>query len=540
MRLYFLLVAIALLSGFIPGRTGLGSTSVPIRHEDPATAAIESDPAAVFIMYRMAASRLTSWQFQEGRRLVIRLNQANLPPEVLGLVRDLNSQVIKEGSILEAADGWLREAGALIRAGRIEAARPLLAQLGEYARRGDLLFDDVVAGIEDLARRSNVTGLPTDAPERRAYTELRRLAARAKALLVTYKAIASNPQSAAAVGRLLPYETTINLSVPPIVYPARPFVVAGTVREKAPASSKGRVLTLLLDGNKLAEFSLGQFRKTITLPEGILTGEHLITSFVPSQDRYLAATVRRNFRVIHAMPVLSMHAPASAFAPGLLTINGAVKSRFGVVTDALVEVQIGSAIERARTSKTGAFAVTLHVPAALSLVGPERLSVRLSPQEPWHAATETQLPVFIINLVTAGLAGLLLTVTGALFLRNRWTRKRRRELLPFPGSAAVPTPAGLGLTEAGPPATVREQILALYLRALRVVQAVTGLYIFPSTTLRELLGQAQPKLKTDTFAQITRLAEAVLYSPRPITQALLEQSRHLLGQLEGESTGAIR
>lgn len=534
-RQHVFLIVVIVGSVIAASHVGLGATLAQLRHEDPAAAAVESDPAAVFNSYRIAASRLTSWQFQEGRRLVLQLNQANLPPEILGVVRDLNSLMIQEGSILEAADEWLREAERLIRAGKLEAARPVLAQLGVYARRGDLLFDDIVAGIENLARRSNVATLPPDAPERRAYTELRRLAARAKALLVTYKAIANNPQSAATVGRLLPYETTISLSVPEIAYPARPFTVVGTVLEKAPKPSDGRVLTLVLNSDKLAEFPLGQFRENITLPDGILSGEHLITASVSAQNRYLGASVQRTLQVIRAMPVIAARAPAYAFAPGRASLNGSVKSRFGAVTDAWVEVRIGNTIYRAQTTKSGEFAITLHLPATLNLVGPERFSLRLSPQEPWHAATEAVFQVFIINFATASVAVLLFTVGGAIYLRSRRRRKRV-------GAAAVPSLVGLEPDQAGTrsPVTVREQILSLYLRALSVVQAMTGLDTFPSTTLRELLLQAQPKLETDTFAQMTRLVEGVLYSARPITPALLEQSRHLFGRLEGEFAGAIR
>jgi hypothetical protein len=180
-------------------------TQVPSisHHEDPAFATADSDPTAIFEWYRTALSPFTVGQFNEGRRLLKALAGTTLPADIQSLVKDLNGILLEEATTLEEAEGLLRRASDLIAAGRPEAARPLLAQLNRLARLGSILFDEGVQGLSDLARRTNLEALPYSAPQRRAYDDLQRLAARVKALLVTFRALAQNPKSIVAVARLL-------------------------------------------------------------------------------------------------------------------------------------------------------------------------------------------------------------------------------------------------------------------------------------------------------------------------------------------------
>lgn len=518
------------------GPPALARRSVP--HENPSTVPVETDLAAAFEWYLAAISRFTSWRFQEGRKLLIQLDQANLPADSKGIVGETADLVIKEGSILEAVDEWVREASALMDAGKTDQARQLLEQAGVYVRRGTGLFDEVGGNFQELARRSNVEALLPAAPQRRAYEQLQRAAARVRALLLTYEAIAQDPQQVRAVTRLLPYKTSIELLVPATVYPGRAYVVHTRVVEQAPVPSTGRLLTLKLDDQTFAAVPLGRRQHQFMVPEGTVSGLHLLTATVPAKGRYLGTDVQKRIRVERAVPVVSLRGPRSVVVPGSLFLTGRARSQFGPVDRTVVQARVGRAVREVRTSETGEFQLTLDLPATLRLVGPEKVTVRLIPGEPWHAPVEVTRDLFIINLINGAVSVALLLPIGGLL----YTRTRRRHGPPELAGRVPVAEEGVPARRAEPPGvslpgTAKDRLIAVYLAALRDVQAVTGADMKPSTTLREFLWAVQPKLRGDAFKSMTLLAEAALYSSRPITEESLEQIQRLKTQLEGELAG---
>jgi hypothetical protein len=524
-------------------RSALGNRTVPgevVRHQNPATIAVQTDPAAVFERYRLAVSRFAAWRFKDGRVLLARLEQGHFPPEIRSLVSELSGLMIAEGDILEAADRLLREASALIEAGRADEARPLLAQLSRYARRGEILFDDAAQGFRDLGRRLNVEALPPDAPERQSFEQLKSIAARAGAMLLAYGAVARDPASVAAVARLIPYKTGLDLKVPAMVYPGRAFTISGRVIEQAPAPSTGRLLSLQLDDVTLAQVPPGLFRVEIVVPEGTLPGAHILTASIPTQGRHLGATAQRRIQVARAVPALRVDAPRSVLAPGQFVLSGTAASEFGPVPRAVVRVRVGRVVRETQTSERGEFRFGFEVPGALSLVGPQRLTVHLLPREPWHAPVDLALDLFVFNLVNAGLsAGLLLPAAGIAYARIR-----RRQAVAEPAEAAVADtdrsafPIREEPADAGLPLTPKARLLSVYQETARLVRDATGLPIRLSATLREFARQVQPDLRGETFARMTGLAELALYSMGPITEDHLEEMRRLRAHLEGELAGA--
>ena len=126
----WLAAAGALLTGIVAGlalsfgaprpSSGVG----PARHEDPRTAAVETDPAALIGWYLTSVSHFQGRRFPEGRRMIVRLGDANLASDLRALAGEVDILMIKEASILEAPDLWLREGAGLLAAGRFAAAEP--------------------------------------------------------------------------------------------------------------------------------------------------------------------------------------------------------------------------------------------------------------------------------------------------------------------------------------------------------------------------------------------------------------------------------
>jgi len=505
------------------------------RHEDPATVAADADPTAIFERYRATLSPFAAGQFAEGRKLLTSLNGATLPPETQSSVRELNALLADEGNILEAADALLRKTSGLIAARDLKAAQPLLAQLELLTRQGSVLLDEGARDLSEVARRMNVDALPANAPQRRAYQDLQRTAARAKALLLSYRAATQHPKSLPALAGLLPYQTTIELSSPPSAYPGRAFTITGSVREQAPTRSQRR-LTLEFDGQVLAEVLPGRFAQTVTLPSGTLTGLHRLRAVIGPEGRYLGASASAPLRVIQAVPALQVHAPTPTVVPGRLVISGRATSEFGSTAGATVRARLGNLSTEGLTSRAGEFQLTIRLPVALSLVGRQRLSIELLPSEPWDAPVEGHAELFLINLITAGVVSLVVPITGLAYGN---IRRRPRSLM----EANMSLPTALVESPATPPArdgylphSGAEPIIAIYLEALRGLQRIAGVSLQPNMTFREFAAVVRARVQSPSFTEMTALAELILYSSRPMTKQHEERMRRLARELDLEVT----
>lgn len=552
----------------------------PVRHEDPAAAVEEADAPALFEWYLASLSEFRARRFPEGRQIVVRLTGANLPPEIASLAGDINLLLIKEGSILEVSEEWLRAAAALIAGGRIEASGPLLAQVERYARRGLVLMDDLAEGFQELGRRSGVEALGPEATARKAYEEVRRLLPELKAMLAQYqqaaaemgrltasevRAIAAAVRSAAlaaglgpppetdllsqlAAGLLPPelveavtYPTRITLDAASPAYPGRHFAVRVTVTEEAPVPSQ-RPMVLRLDDETLATFSIGSTTYRLLLPPGTTPGVHVVGAAVPAQGPYQAATAQIALRVERAVSTVRATVPRTALAPGRLRVSGRAVSRFGPLAAALVEVSTAPAVATTRTSAAGEFALTLRLPGSLDLVGRETVTVRVLPEEPWNAPGGLEGSVFVINLINATLAGLIalmLVLAGQSYRRSRGARWPAL----VPALTAVPAPhrpladsvPAAAAEEQPPPArSPRQEIIAAYLEALEVIRRTTGMEPTTAMTVREYAVMVGPRLAAGAFGQLTDLVEVVVYSVHAVTPDMPMLARRLSARVKHE------
>jgi len=550
------------LSAGAPRRPAEGE---PLRHEDPRIAAEETDPAVLFAWYLTSLSHFQGRRFAEGRRVVVRLGAAHLPADVQVLAREVDALLIKEGSILEAADLWLREGAGLLATGRIEAADPLLAQIDQYARRGMILADDLLEGIEALGRQSRVAALPKGAPERQAYDDLLSALPQIKVLLEQYRTGAADARALAlalaagligtgpltgppglaglaaglpeSLAEQLAYATRITLTAVSPAYPGRAVTVRGTAAEEGPASL--RPIILRLDDAPLATFPLGPFRGDVPLPPGTTPGMHTLSATVPAAGPYLAAAAQAPLRVVQALPAVRLQLPAQALAPGRLRVSGRASSRFGPLAAATVEVRVGPVSAAGRASDRGEFALTLRLPAALDLVGAQNVTVRVVPEQPWNAPGEARASVFVINLINVAIAGavaLLAPMAALAYRSSRRRRMARREPEPLPATAWSLPPLRLPepVVEVPSPATPRDELIATYREAAAAVQRLTGMELAPAMTLREYARLVRPLLRSDAFGQLTTLVEAALYSPRPVTLDQPPQARDFTARVERE------
>jgi hypothetical protein len=509
----------------------------PTPFEDPATAVPDAQPGAIFEYVLTVFSRLNTGQYQEAQQLAGHLRKATVLPDIHSVFSELTDVLGKEVSLVEVVDRWIRDITALSQSGRTEEAQRLLAQLDLQVRRADFLLTELSAGTQNLRARTQHE-LDANPPQQKAFDDLQHAAARVKGFLAVYRATSKTTSSVAAVGRLLPYETVIELDAPEIAYPGRLFEISGRIREHAPSLSR-RQITVELDGQPVAEIASDVIHVQFAMPDDIVAGLHRLQVRVPAQGRYLAARWTKTIQVSRITPRFKASSPTWVTVPGRFSIEGAVASELGPLTGAAVRVSIAGHEYEQMTSESGGFHISGDLPAALNLGGPTELSITVLPREPWYAPITEPRRLITVNLISVGVLVAVLLVGIAIVL----IQVNRR---PLAGATReAPEPSAEDVTQgrvAGALAQVRgslaEELVAIYRQVLRRLEVASGIQAEVTTTLREFVQLLPMRAEENTLWRLTMLAELALYSPHPVTPAHVEQARTLGIQLEGALSGA--
>ncbi len=509
----------------------------PTAFEDPATTVPDAQPGEVFEYALTVFSRLNTGQYQEARQLLGHLQRATIPSDVQSVLSELTDVLGREVSLVEVVDRWIRDITALSQAGRTAEAQRLLAQLNLQVRRADLLLTDLSGGAQDLRARTQ-RELDANPTQQKAFDDLRRAAARVKGFLAIYRATSKTTSSVAAVGRLLPYETMIELYTPEMAYPGRLFEITGSIRERAPSTSR-RQITVELDGQPVAEIASGAIHVQFAIPDDIVAGRHRLQVRVPEQGRYLAARWTKTIQVSRITPRFEAFSPTWVTVPGRFSISGSVASELGPLSGAAVRVNIAGHEYEKMTSESGGFQTSVGLPAALSLGGPTDFSITVLPRAPWFAPITEPRRLITVNLISVGglVAVLLVGIVILLTQVNRRPLVRAEREAPEPAAEDVAQGrAAAALAQVR--GSLAEELVAIYRRVLRRLEVASGIQAEVTTTLREFVELLSMRTEGDTLWRLTVLTELALYSPHPVTSAQVEQAHALSVQLEGALSGA--
>jgi hypothetical protein len=509
----------------------------PIPFENPTTAVPDGQPGTVFEYVLTVLSRLNTGQYQEAQQLIGHLQKATVQPDIHSMVSELTDVLGKEVSLVEVVDQRIRDITALSQTGRTAEAQRLLAQLDLQVRRADFLLTVLSGGTQDLRARTQ-RELDAHPAQQKAFDDLQRAAARIKGFLAVYRATSKTASSVAAVGRLLPYETVIELDAAEVAYPGRLFEITGRIREHAPSPSRRHAI-VELDGQPIAEIVSGAIHVQSAMPDDIVAGLHKLEVRVPEQGRYLAAKWTKTIRLSRITPRITASFPTWVTVPGRFSISGSVASELGPLASAAVRVSIAGHEHEQMTSELGRFHISGGLPGALNLGGPTDLSITVLPREPWYAPITEPHRLITVNLISVGLlvAVLLVGIAIVLLEVNRrplvGATRETPELAPedvAQGRAAAALAQVRG--------SLAEELVAMYRRVLRQLEVASGIQAKVTTTLREFVELLPVRTEGDTLWRLTVLAELALYSSHPVTPAHVEQARALSLQLEGALSGA--
>ncbi|MFQ5996059.1 MAG: hypothetical protein ACE5KP_00330, partial [Dehalococcoidales bacterium] len=356
------------------------------------------------------------------------------------------------------------------------------------------------------------------------------------------------------------HPTSLEVFAPETAYPGLPITITGQV--SSPGSNVYRTIKVLLDNTQLTEETIqDEFSFKITLPPQISTGKHGLTVVATPQGRY-SGTSKRLSVYISRIPIQTdIQVPQLVISSQPIQISGRVSANLAPIQDAQVSLASRRSSTTVKTTTDGSFTATVEppqlsvstttssnffyattttiaLPFDLSLVGPQEITVDITPVEPWYAPLQIKRWVFTVNPSNIGLM-LVAFLSFGLLIYNR-VRTRPAVLRE---EKAIPQPLVQELPPVTPPPEpkyeftgIKGRILSAYISGLEVVEKITGIPMAAPTTLREFLKIVTPRLPTvsQPFTELTMIAEIALYSAHRLDEDIATRAEQLAATIKEE------
>jgi len=322
------------------------------------------------------------------------------------------------------------------------------------------------------------------------------------------------------------YDTKLNVTAPDVAYPGLAYTVSGTVTSLEGTALNLREVRVLFDGGLIEEVNTnpsGSFSIQSTLSAQTKTGTHSLTVTVDPEGIYAGVSQQSNLTVAKIVSLVSVHAPSFVFLPAEVQISGSVASASGPLNNAKVTLEFANISTAVRTLEDGTFNSTMNIPLSTVFAGSQNIEVTVEPAEPWQALAQTNVSVFVLNSVSIAFTCVASFSIGvvlyARFASSKPKKSERKIRIPDDNSALPENTGTVGVTVPVKAEFrfegVKGKVLEAYVKALRIIESVTGSALRANMTLREFLYEAEPKLGSavSSFSELTVLAEKTLYSP---------------------------
>jgi hypothetical protein len=420
-----------------------------------------------------------------------------------GLARRLGRLTGEITAGLEEADRLVSRAVELARAGRYREAEEIARDARRLLRRSGISLVDTQGALKDLADQLGIPGMPENAPARQAFARVEQVLAETGRLRELFEL--------GAIATVLP--THVRWLAPDRAYRGRPFPVSGTVSTPGAEGDLGaaRQLRFTLNNRSLGVFvARGTFALDMVVPPEVPPGEHVLTAEVLAAGGLAGASSSRPLHVVLAPSAIIIQAPSLVRSPGVVDVEGRLRSGSGAVSGAEVRLVLGDATTTGRTGADGSFQLSVSLPAGLAMVGPQDLVIVALPAEPWIAPAHARRRVFVVNMLSLGLLAAAVAPLVPWYAR---TRRKRRNLRQDPAPSVmrdVPVVEVAGTRLFG--AAWHEKLLRLYADTVHELERAAGVRLESSMTLREFRDAVLLRLDLPAFVEMTALAEKALYS----------------------------
>ncbi|MDD5126676.1 MAG: hypothetical protein PHR43_01025 [Dehalococcoidales bacterium] len=308
------------------------------------------------------------------------------------------------------------------------------------------------------------------------------------------------------------YPTRLDLSVPDNVYPGVPFFLNGQIISRGGTSERG--IQILLDDNEYpiaTQNATGSFSIEVNTPPQISADEHYLTIFAEPAGRSGGTSVKQKLLILRQLPVrVDIQVAPLVVLSRPLSISGQVYYGNQPMPDAGVMIQWQNSASIVNTDHDGTFTASLPTSIGISIFYRQDIEITVQPTGGLPLSTRLTHPVFTVNPLT--LFFLLVLIIAPLLRARRTRRLSAPQIIP----AATSMPAHLSITpaEIAVKPGFAGRICAAYRNSLRAIEASTGTFMSPPTTLQEFLGAttAIPAPASQPFTALTNLTEAALYS----------------------------
>ena len=501
-------------------------------HQNPAVAKGSPDMASLLLFYGNIFDLAAIRQYQDAQSMLNQLKYANIPDELRYTINSYNRLSSQLVTMLNNLEALLDEASTLFSDDQISEAKQKLDAAEIAIHDALLLLDDIEVATDTLSDRMGIFTALASSQLRQTYERLEEVLHRLRQLIDKLnqlrESLTENPQM--AITTSFYYPTLLEVSAPETAYPGLSFTISGQV-----SSTDGiidRTIKVLLDNTQLAEEIIrGQFSLPITLPPQISTGEHSLTVVATPQGHYSGASTSLTINISRIPIQMDIQAPQLIVIPKAIQISGKVYHSLGSLQDARLSLTFRDSSTIVKTATDGSFIATIEAPLDLSLVGPQGLTITITPVEPWYAPLQIKRWIFTVNPATIGVMLVAFISLGLLI----FTRVRARPVRPREEIAIAEVKPREPPTVAPPPRPkyeltgIKGRILSAYLDGLEAVAKVTGTPMAPHTTLRELLNAAISQLPAaiKPFTELTTIAEIALYSAHRLDENTATRAEQL-------------
>lgn len=276
------------------------------------------------------------------------------------------------------------------------------------------------------------------------------------------------------------------------------------------------------------------------------SGPHLLEVKAPARQRYAPVEAKAilnvlraktTLDVLRAKTILDVRRPGITFQPFSMRVQGSARSELGPLIGATVEAEYGNGKVAGTTGQDGTFSLSVPNNLTFSLIGTQRLSVKVTSAEPWNDNVTQAWTLVSVNPVMI----ILLCALLALFIvvikvrrvvlpgRHVTPQGEERSVLPNLGSpeagtGALTGPASVSLLRAPGDGT---PTWLLYAGVLELIERRTGQVMADNQTFREFGNMVDSGigLASAHLDQLNRLMEKMYYSGKPLDSADIEKCR---------------
>lgn len=346
------------------------------------------------------------------------------------------------------------------------------------------------------------------------------------------------------------YRTLLDVALPAVAYPGLSLSIHGNVTSQEGLPLVGRQVNVVLDGKVISQVltdETGRFAVKPVIAANTTLGNHTLTVRVDSSGLYAGVSVSRVLSIQRMATKLEVSMPSLVVAPSSMYINGSVASASGPLGGANVRVIFANGSVVVKTAGDGSFNVTVDVPFSTGFAGNQELRVIVVPTQPWQAVAQKTEGIFVFNIFGIVVALVCsFAVVFVIYLRfgtkvkkSQVSSQAERTFLPSKDVAAVQV-VGEGSLPVVKFEGLKGRVLMAYVKALNLVQSVSGESLMPDMTLREYLAVAGAKCGDafKVFSDLTVLAERSLYSSHAITDGEVAAAEQLAEDIGGKLNGS--